>query len=92
MTILTLLVKYLVIFHADPCNKSYIYMYVGLSMANPYKKYERGGGGGGAAASSVGGSTGRQCLKISLVILRGGETDTSGGGGGQIPATLNTSL
>ena len=25
VTILTLLVKYLVIFHADPCNKSYIY-------------------------------------------------------------------
>ena len=25
MTILSLLVKYLVIFHADPCNKSYIY-------------------------------------------------------------------
>ena len=24
VTILTLLVKYLVIFHADPCNKSYI--------------------------------------------------------------------
>ena len=28
MTILTLLVKYLVLFHADPCNKSYIYMFV----------------------------------------------------------------
>ena len=28
VTILSLLVKYLVIFHADPCNKSYIYMYV----------------------------------------------------------------
>ena len=26
MTILSLLVKYLVIFHADPCNKSYIYI------------------------------------------------------------------
>ena len=26
VTILSLLVKYLVIFHADPCNKSYIYM------------------------------------------------------------------
>ena len=25
VTILTLLVKYLVIFHADPCNKSYIF-------------------------------------------------------------------
>ena len=25
MTILSLLMKYLVIFHADPCNKSYIY-------------------------------------------------------------------
>ena len=38
VTILSLLVKYLVIFHADPCNKSYIYigecgstLYVGLS-------------------------------------------------------------
>ena len=28
VTILSLLVKYLVIFHADPCNKSYIYIYV----------------------------------------------------------------
>ena len=27
MTILSLLVKYLVIFHADPCNKSYIFLY-----------------------------------------------------------------
>ena len=31
MTILSLLVKYLVILHADPCNKSYIY--VGMSVA-----------------------------------------------------------
>ena len=28
VTILSLLMKYLVIFHADPCNKSYIYIYV----------------------------------------------------------------
>ena len=28
VTILSLLVKYLVILHADPCNKSYIYIYV----------------------------------------------------------------
>ena len=28
VTILSLLVKYLVIFHADPCNKSYIRTYV----------------------------------------------------------------
>ena len=28
VTILSLLVKYLVIFYADPCNKSYIYMCV----------------------------------------------------------------
>ena len=28
VTILSLLVKYLVIFHADPCNKSYIYIYI----------------------------------------------------------------
>ena len=27
VTILSLLVKYLVIFHVDPCNKSYIYIY-----------------------------------------------------------------
>ena len=26
VTILSLLVKYLVIFHADPCNKSYVYI------------------------------------------------------------------
>ena len=38
MTILTLLVKYLIIFHADPCNKSYVCRYVGLSMGNPYKR------------------------------------------------------
>ena len=30
VTILSLLVKYLVILHADPCNKSYIYIYVGM--------------------------------------------------------------
>ena len=28
MKILTLLLKYLVIFHADPCNKSCTYMYI----------------------------------------------------------------
>ena len=28
MTILTLLMKYLVIFHEDLCNKSYIYTYI----------------------------------------------------------------
>ena len=28
VTILSLLVKYLVVFHADPCNKSYIYNYM----------------------------------------------------------------
>ena len=28
VTILSLLMKYLVIFHADPCNKSYIYIYM----------------------------------------------------------------
>ena len=27
VTILSLLMKYLVIFHTDPCNKSYIYIY-----------------------------------------------------------------
>ena len=27
VTILSLLVKYLIIFHADPCNKSYIYIW-----------------------------------------------------------------
>ena len=30
VTILSLLVKYLVIFHADPCNKSYIHVYIFL--------------------------------------------------------------
>ena len=30
MTILSLLVKYLVILHADPCNKSYIYVHVSV--------------------------------------------------------------
>ena len=30
VTILSLLVKYLVIFHADPCNKSYIYICVSV--------------------------------------------------------------
>ena len=28
VTILSLLMKYLVIFHANPCNKSYIYIYI----------------------------------------------------------------
>ena len=31
VTILTLLVKYLVIFHADQCNMSYIYIYIYIS-------------------------------------------------------------
>ena len=31
VTILTSLMKYLVIFHADPCNKYYIYVCVGRS-------------------------------------------------------------
>ena len=30
VTILSLLVKYLVIFHADPCNKSYIYIHMSV--------------------------------------------------------------
>ena len=30
VTILSLLVKYLVIFHADPCNKSYIFICVSV--------------------------------------------------------------
>ena len=38
-----------------------------------------------AVSSVVRGSTGRQCLKISLVILREGEIDTGGGGGGKCP-------
>ena len=28
VTILSLLMKYLIIFHADPCNKSYLYIYI----------------------------------------------------------------
>ena len=34
VAILSLLVKYLVIFHADPCNKSYIYMFVDQKKSN----------------------------------------------------------
>ena len=45
MTILSLLVKYLVIFHADPCNKSYIYFF-----------FLGGGGGGGLVFKGQGGS------------------------------------
>ena len=33
MSILTSLVKYLVIFHADPCNKSYISACTGISIS-----------------------------------------------------------
>ena len=32
VTILSLLVKYLIIFHADPCNKSYIYIYTDTNL------------------------------------------------------------
>ena len=32
VTILSLLIKYLVIFHTDPCNKSYIYIYHAKSL------------------------------------------------------------
>ena len=37
VTILSLLVKYLVILHADPCNKSYIYIYISskISIEHP---------------------------------------------------------
>ena len=35
VTILSLLVKYLVIFHADPCNKSYTYIYSASSFEMP---------------------------------------------------------
>ena len=35
VTILSLLVKYLVILHADPCNKSYIYIYVKSRLNTP---------------------------------------------------------
>ena len=35
VTILLLLVKYLVIFHADPCNKSYIYIYMSVCLSCP---------------------------------------------------------
>ena len=38
VTILTSLVKYLVIFHADPCNKSYIYIHGPWSLAHPGNK------------------------------------------------------
>ena len=34
VTILSLLMKYLVIFHANPCNKSYIYMFVDQKYLN----------------------------------------------------------
>ena len=39
VTILSLLVKYLVIFHADPCNKSYIYVRLFLI---PMRAFSRG--------------------------------------------------
>ena len=56
VTILSLLVKYLVIFHADPCNKSYIHVYYSLHFKSSSKSstgintgfFSRGGGGGGA--------------------------------------------
>ena len=35
VTILSLLVKYLVIFHVDPCNKSYIYISREISIEHP---------------------------------------------------------
>ena len=42
VTILSLLVKYLVILHADPCNKSYICRYVCLSWSKKRRrKYVR---------------------------------------------------
>ena len=35
VTILSLLVKYLIILHADPCNKSYIYISREISIEHP---------------------------------------------------------
>ena len=39
VTILSLLVKYLVIFHADPCNKSYIYLFYTSYSYNSISRY-----------------------------------------------------
>ena len=41
VTILSLLVKYLVILHADPCNKSYIYIYICLWSKKKFESYFR---------------------------------------------------
>ena len=43
VTILTLLVKYLVIFHADPCNKSYyVCRFWPLTLSDSYNRKEGG--------------------------------------------------
>ena len=43
VTILSLLLKYLVTLHADPCNKSYIYIYYIGTCNGPIKLVRRGG-------------------------------------------------
>ena len=68
VTILSLLVKYLVIFHADPCNKSYIYMWT----KKKFESYFRDR----LTFSNIDSRTSRRIYRLAL-LLRAPETLSS---------------
>ena len=72
VTILSLLVKYLVILHADPCNKSYIYIYIYLWSKKKFESYFRDR----LTFSNVNSRTSRRIYRLAL-LLRAPETLSS---------------
>ena len=74
VTILSLLVKYLVIFHADPCNKSYIYIYIYICLwsKKKFESYFRDR----LIFSNVDSRTSRRIYRLAL-LLRAPETLSS---------------
>ena len=71
VTILLLLVKYLVILHADPCNKSYIYIYMSV-VEKKIESYFRDR----LTFSNVDSRTSRRIYRLAL-LLRAPETLSS---------------
>ena len=72
VTILSLLVKYLVILHADLCNKSYIYIYICLWSKKKFESYFRDR----LTFSNVDSRTSRRIYRLAL-LLRAPETLSS---------------
>ena len=72
VTIRSLLVKYLVIFHANPCNKSYIYIYICLWTKKKFESYFRDR----PTFSNIRSRTSRRIYRLTLP-LRAPETLSS---------------